>query len=336
MERDEDGRTVLHWGVMWGELDLGEAEALLAAGADPMARDKIGYTVLDWAVETEELAVFQALLAADASWAEARLNNGSTLLHSAVFFDSTAVIALLLEAGAKVDARNRWGRTPLHGAATYHKAGPAIKALLAAGASLEARDEDGNTPLHRAAKYAKGYVSSDEDPHAGDAIEALLDAGASPLARNAEGKTPWDLAQANEKLKGSDAYWRLNEARFGAPPPGARRTQPASPASGGGSCEIPNYPRPPGGVANLGFSWCAASVSMQARAFALQAAGGAMRDRHGQLFDAGANPGPAPGNRRGVRASGGAGRIELPLPGRLRAVNRLQLGTVPRTGGYVN
>ena len=172
-------------------------------------------------------------------------------------------------------ARDEDGNTPLHRAADHHETGPAaIKALLAAGANLEARDEAGNTPLHMAAKYENSYVISDEGrPHAGDAIEALLDAGASPLARNAEGETPWDLAQANEKLKGSDAYWRLNEARFGAPPPGARRTQPASPASGGGSCEIPNYPSPPGGVANLGFSWCAASVGMQARAFALQAAG---------------------------------------------------------------
>ena len=47
----------------------------------------------------------------------------------------------------------------------------------------------------------------------------------------------------------------------------------AGSADGSGSCEIPDYPSPPGGVANLGLAWCAASVSMQARAFALQAAG---------------------------------------------------------------
>ena len=47
----------------------------------------------------------------------------------------------------------------------------------------------------------------------------------------------------------------------------------AGSAVGAGSCEIPGYPSPPGGVANLGLSWCSASVSMQARAFALQAAG---------------------------------------------------------------
>ena len=45
-------------------------------------------------------------------------------------------------------------------------------------------------------------------------ITALLDAGADPKARNATGKTPWDHAKDNEALKGSDAYWRLNDARF--------------------------------------------------------------------------------------------------------------------------
>ena len=43
--------------------------------------------------------------------------------------------------------------------------------------------------------------------------------------------------------------------------------------AGGGPCQVPGYPNPPGGVSNLGFSWCPASVSLQVRSFALQAAG---------------------------------------------------------------
>ena len=39
-----------------------------------------------------------------------------------------------------------------------------------------------------------------------------------------------------------------------------------------GRCEIPGYPSPPGGVENLGFSWCPASGNFQVRAFALPAA----------------------------------------------------------------
>ena len=52
-----------------------------------------------------------------------------------------------------------------------------------------------------------------------------------------------------------------------------RQSQPRSGSAGGGGCQVPGYPNPPGGVSNLGFSWCPASVGLQVRSFALQAAG---------------------------------------------------------------
>ena len=76
--------------------------------------------------------------------------------------------------------------------------------MLQAGANLEARDEYSGTPLHRAAELSKNPA----------VIKVMLDAGADTAARNAAGKTPWDLVQVNDALKGSDAYWRLNDARF--------------------------------------------------------------------------------------------------------------------------
>ena len=80
----------------------------------------------------------------------------------------------------------------------------AITALLDAGADLEARGKFGETPLHVAA-------ISNKNPAV---IAALLDAGANLKARDRFGKTPWDSAKDREPLKGSDAYWRLNEAQF--------------------------------------------------------------------------------------------------------------------------
>ena len=72
--------------------------------------------------------------------------------------------------------------------------------------------------------------------NAGDAIDALLGAGANPTVRNAAGETPWDRARDNEALQQSDAYWRLNDARFEEPreessrrSPSDRRGRPGAP-----------------------------------------------------------------------------------------------------------
>ena len=45
-------------------------------------------------------------------------------------------------------------------------------------------------------------------------VDTLLKAGADAGARDRIGRTPFDFAKKNSKLKGTDAYWRLNEARF--------------------------------------------------------------------------------------------------------------------------
>jgi hypothetical protein len=119
----------------------------------------------------------------------------------------------------------------------------------------------------------------------GDAIAALPDAGADPTAPNAAGQTPWDLAEENDVLRGSDAYWLLNDARFNAPAPDVRNPPPTTPngrqvevaptpppAQNGPGCAIPGYPAP-ANIQSLGVSWCGPNVDFQKRAFALQAAG---------------------------------------------------------------
>ena len=63
----------------------------------------------------------------------------------------------------------------------------------------------GDTPLHDAARRS-------QNP---EIVKALL-AVSDPMARNSSGKTPWDLVQDNSALKGSEAYWRMNDARFDA------------------------------------------------------------------------------------------------------------------------
>ena len=126
-----------------------------------------------------------------------RTDGGWTPLY---FAGSAEAVTALLEAGADPMARSLHGGTPLHWATTNE----AVTALLQAGANLEARDEYRGTPLHRAAELSKNP----------EVIKVMLDAGADTAALNAAGKTPWDLVQVNDALKGSDAYWRLNDARF--------------------------------------------------------------------------------------------------------------------------
>ena len=113
------------------------------------------------------------------------------------------MITALLNAGANLDARsNRLLLTPLH-LAVDSESVAVVQVLLAFGAAADPRDTFGGTPLHWAAYRTSPAL-----------IMALLDAGADPKARNKKGEIPWDNAQKNKALKGTDAYWRLNDARF--------------------------------------------------------------------------------------------------------------------------
>jgi len=79
-----------------------------------------------------------------------------------------------------------------------------VLACITAGADVNARNERGYTPLYRTARYI----------HNPAVITALMKAGANGAAANDHGKTPFDLAKENDAIKGSDAYWALNDARF--------------------------------------------------------------------------------------------------------------------------
>jgi ankyrin repeat protein len=123
-------------------------------------------------------------------------------------------------AGADIEARDRLGLTALMYAAMINQNPEVITALLKAGADIKARGKDGKTALLNAGANLKARDSDGETAlmyaatgnHNPEVIMAMLKAGANAKAKDNEGKTAFDYAQDNEKLKGTDAYWKLQEA----------------------------------------------------------------------------------------------------------------------------
>ena len=145
--------------------------------ADASVKDKDGKTAWDLAQDNEKLK------GTDAYW-----------------------MLVLLDAGADVNARDKDGRTALMRAAsggTAYGTAESVKLLLDAGVDVNARYENGWTVLMFAASGG-----------AAENVKVLLDAGVDASVKDTLGKTAWDLAQENEALKGTDAYWMLNDARF--------------------------------------------------------------------------------------------------------------------------
>ena len=209
--RTEYGKTPLHEAARHNE-DLAVTALLLDRGADLTARGGeffgASFTPLDGAAQFNANPAVLALLldrsAVDLTTPDQERHG---LLHTAAGFNNPAVVALLLDRGAAVNAQRGSG-TPLHSAAAYNE-DPAVTALLLdRGAEINARDQwrgtQDWTPLHDAARH-------NENPAV---VALLLDRGADATLRTKDGQLPFDLAKENEHLRGTDVYWRLNDARF--------------------------------------------------------------------------------------------------------------------------
>ena len=275
----------LHWAAEHNEDPL-VIEALLAAGADPNSLGALHKA----AGRNENPAVVQALIAAGADPNSRRLSR--TPLHwAAEHNENPLVIEALLAAGADPNARTAGGEwTPLHRAAGHNENPLVIEALLAAGADPMAKDKWGDTPLYAAevqenitAIEVLRQPTADRERQVAAAqarrkaksgpgfLEAVIGiAGGTAIA--AAGGGTEEALEAGAVFAGG-VIGGTSPRGSAAGVPAATSTGNVGTGTGGDSCEIPGYPRPPGGVANLGLSWCPASVSMQARAFALQAAG---------------------------------------------------------------
>ena len=232
--RDEKGRTPLHIAARHSKKPV-IITALIKAGAKVSARTNQGFTPLHVAAANNNTPVIVKTLLRAGAKLNARTQIGWTPLHMAA---NNKITAALLDAGAKVNARTVKGWTRLHMIAEIGKTPADVTTLVKAGADPNARDEKGLTPLHYAARHsyypvilttlikagAKVSLKANHGLtplHVAAALSktpavvvVLLDAGANPMARDKSGKTSWDYAKENPILKGTEVYWRLNDARF--------------------------------------------------------------------------------------------------------------------------
>ena len=272
MAQDIDGRTPLH--VTESERAI---RALVAAGADPMARDSDGRRPLH---VTESEPAIKALVAAGAD-PMARDSDGRTPLHlAAVEIGNAETVAALLAAGADLESRDHEGRTPLHLAALDDGWPKSMEVLLDAGAHRLAQDNEGRTPLDlvdgfnqkQKAKKARflAHTGTNRGGGKGDgrAFGALMAGLTAAAVGAASGLDTNDALEVGTSVAESVL---TGQATVGSTGGGA--VPNGSGLAGGGSCLIPGYPSPPGGLAGVGLSWCPASVDFQVRSFALQAAG---------------------------------------------------------------
>lgn len=197
-ERNKEGETILHNASVIASADV--IAALIKVGADPNARDKHGYTPLHTASRYGNTGAIAVLLRAGADInAKTSLQElEQTPLHLATRRSNAETVLLLLKAGANLNARNFFGETPLHIANEL-----TVVTLIKAGADLNSRDLDGNTPLHSAAQFGSPEV-----------VVALIKAGADGSLKDASGKTAFEDINENSKVKGTEAYWMLNDAQF--------------------------------------------------------------------------------------------------------------------------
>ena len=278
------GLTPLKFAVMYNE-NPAVAQVLIDSGVDPRKGRNNG--ALSFAVMyNENPAVAQLLIDAGAD------PNGRGgpfhdpyLALAAAYNENPEVVQVLIDAGAEVNKKGLFGFTALHDAARMNENPAAAQFLIDAGADVFSKRRGGNTPLDDAleenenpevaqvlrdamARAESGKPVTTKRGHGSGGLGALV-AGVTVAAVGAA--SGLDTEQALEA--GAAAAESVLTGQAPAPSAGGGTIPSGSGRATSGSCLIPGYPRPPGGAANFGFPWCPASVSIQVRAFALQAAG---------------------------------------------------------------
>ncbi|KAM9723444.1 B-cell lymphoma 3 protein homolog [Menidia menidia] len=222
--QDEDGDTALHIAVVQGELNIvcklvellmlahrcldiynnlrqtplhlavitkqpSMVEALLGAGADPIALDRHGHTALHLCCEYDQRDCLSVVLSLSPSSASLEIRNfeGLSPLHLAVRKGHQDLAKMLLDAGANINAMDiKSGQSPLIHAVESNNA-DMVHFLIENGCDVNSQSYSGNTALHIAC--GRGQV---------DTVRLLLKSGADTSLKNYHNDTPVMVAKNKE------------------------------------------------------------------------------------------------------------------------------------------
>ncbi len=107
-ERDEKGRTVLHYAV-----DAKTVRLLVEKGANVNAADVKGHTALHLAVTEKRLEIVRELIKSGANVNAEEYGNKCTPLHLACMIGEKEIVKELVKAGGEIEQADKFGMTAM-------------------------------------------------------------------------------------------------------------------------------------------------------------------------------------------------------------------------------
>ncbi|XP_059047017.1 26S proteasome non-ATPase regulatory subunit 10-like [Achroia grisella] len=178
--RDSNGRQLLHWAALSGNVHL--VEYLIGHGNSVNSVDDTGSTPLILAASAGKNEVVLLLIGKGAD-VDHKTNRGQSALHYACSKGHYSVVKLLVQNDANVNNTDVLKATALHRAAAQGRNNIIELLLLSPDVKLDLCDSTGCTPLHLACEEDREAVAC-----------MLVKAGADLHIKNKEQKSPLDLS----------------------------------------------------------------------------------------------------------------------------------------------
>lgn len=227
--RDDSGKTPLHWAVSGGQEDV--AMLLIQQFADVNARDDDGETPLFLAAQMGRTRMITLLMESPITDVNLADRDGETPLHEAVLHNDKEVAERLLARNAPPRRQDGLGDAPVDRADADRRLGMADALSPGHVAVVDAKDNDGETPLALAVTrdesglaellLARGAKTDIPDNNAltplqlavkaddGDMVQLLFAHGADV---NSESSPPLLTAEQFSRVKMIISCWRMEPA----------------------------------------------------------------------------------------------------------------------------